>query len=102
MRAVTSGVSAAGTWAVLQQLLEPRLPILPPLDPGWCEPLSFEWKAFSCGLVVGAFLVVLIQWLATLRWLLIQLVQQHLDQRRERAPGGGHPKLYRFLDEPCR
>ena len=96
-RSITSGVSAAGTLALLQHLLsvEPK--------PDWISscPLpqsGLHWPSFTAGIFCGCILFALIQAFTTLRWLLVGLFQSYLDSK-DPCRGKVH---YRFLDEPSR
>lgn len=99
MRSIASGVSAAGTLALAQHLLEPRFP--QPWDlSSLCPAAGFDPICFGAGIFVGILLFALVETFVTLRWAFIQFVEQQRSLHQEARGGGrackGH---FRFLDE---
>ena len=93
-RSLTTGVSAAGSFALLQHLLAAAEP-----KADWTaicpSQAGVHWPSLVAGIFVGCFLFASVQLFITARWILVTLVEGYLASRFENS---SRRPYYKFLD----
>lgn len=98
MRAVTSGVSAGSSLAILHHLLgASHSNFDPTLCPDFSIGTDWHWGSFFCGLICGALIFAAIEFLVTLRWAFIQFVSAYTSGTGCFDPEVRRKPLYKIL-----